>query len=130
MSRCPWLSASLLVPWLVGCAPSLHPGLANAPRLGGTGLADERIGDVVSNGGDSCGRYAERGPLQGRIPPCPSVSPARAALFEPAGVNDALVVPWLKHFYYGWPCPHATPSETRTEAWVSLARGPSACTLP
>jgi hypothetical protein len=105
MSRwTPVLGAAWAVPLLAGCAGSIEPGLANAPRLGGTQTADERVHDAVSNAGDSCGRYAEHGPLRARLPPCPTVAHPLAASFlapSPAG-RESLVVPWLEHFYVDW----------------------------
>jgi hypothetical protein len=109
MSRWPML-AVLVIVLLAGCAPSMEVGLANAPRLGGSG--DDRVHDVVSNGGDSCGRYAEYGPLRGRIPPCPAVAAHPVASVMPppapgqtkAAAEEGLVIPWLQHFYVGWPC--------------------------
>jgi hypothetical protein len=105
MSRwSPILGAACAVPLLAACATRVEPGLANAPRLGGIQTADERVSDVISNGGDSCGRYAEHGPLRARLPPCPTVSHPLAASFlvqSPTGA-ESLVGPWLEHFYVDW----------------------------
>jgi hypothetical protein len=106
MSKWPML-AVLAIVLLAGCAPSVEAGLANAPRLGGS--ADERVHDVISNGGDSCGRYAEYGPLRYRIPPCPVAAHPIVSAKLPAPVagsktDDGFAAPWLQHFYVGWPC--------------------------
>jgi len=135
MSRWPWLTAFCFAPWIVGCTSSLQPGLANAPRLGGTQLADERVSDVVSNGNDSCARSVGPGPLRGRLPPCPTTHPTRWAAAAPSsatGAGGSLVVPWVEHFYSGWPCPHAVvASSTRTPAWLAPPVDPAlACMVP
>ena len=106
MSRWPVLTVPAIV-LLGGCAPSVEAGLANAPRLGGS--TDDRVHDSISNGGDSCGRYAEHGPLRGRIPPClVVVHPVEGVALAPpvasGKAEEGLVVPWLQHFYVGWPC--------------------------
>ena len=69
MSRWLVLAAFSMALPLVGCGSSLRAGLSNAPRLGGTTTADNRVGDAVSNGDDACGAYAENGALRNRIPP-------------------------------------------------------------
>lgn len=116
---------------LVGCTHSVEAGLANAPRLGDSAAADERPYDVISNGGDSCGRYAEHGPLRGRIPACATVAHpvVRATLLPPAsGQAGGVVVPWLQHFYVGWPCLRpAAPVESKTVAWSTSAALGGAC---
>jgi hypothetical protein len=114
----------------------VQPGLANAPRLGGTAAPDDRINDVVSNGGDSCDRWAEQGPLRHRIPPCPSSPHPAASMWllttstapqHPPGV----VVPWLQHFYTQWSCSRSeAPTATKTLAWASAATAPAACANP
>ena len=72
MSR--WLVLAVLstASPLLGCGSSVRAGLSNAPRLGGTPTADNRVSDVVSNGDDACGAYAENGVLRNRVPPCQS----------------------------------------------------------
>jgi hypothetical protein len=122
MMRWPMLTAFAAV-LLSGCARSVEVGLANAPRLGGG--ADDGVHDAISNGGDSCGRYAERGPLRGRIPPCRAAAHPIAGAAPPAvtargRVDGGLVVPWLQHFYVGWPC-QAPPLAAATN---SLACAP------
>jgi hypothetical protein len=111
-------------PLVVGCAPAVTPGLANAPRLGGSS-ADERSDDVVANGTDACGRDAEHGVLRGQWPACPTVerAPALTAFkvkSRPSG--GGLVVPWLQHFYVRWPCEGdglaGQTGEPRTVAWT------------
>jgi hypothetical protein len=114
----------------LGCAPTVQPGLANAPRLGGTGLADERTHDVVSNGQDGCSGHGEHGPLRGRVPPCPAVAhPVASTMLLPAkGSNDpSMVEPWLEHFYVGWPCPR--PARPR-DARVSSGLASTVCATP
>jgi hypothetical protein len=136
MSRWPWLTAFCIAPWIVGCASSsLQPGLANAPRLGGTQVADERVSDVISNGNDSCGRNVGPGPLRGRAPPCPTTHPTRWAVAPSSatGAGGSFVVPWVEHFYSGWPCPHSTvaSSTQRTPAWLVPPLDPAvACMVP
>jgi hypothetical protein len=136
MSRWLWLTAFCLAPWTGGCAPSLQPGLANAPRLGGTQLADERVSDVISNGNDSCARNVGPGPLRGRVSPCPTTHPTRWAVAPSSsatGAGESLVVPWVDHFYSGWPCPRTTvaSSTQRTPAWLMPPLDPAvACMVP
>jgi len=135
MSR--WLVLTVLsaaLP-LFGCASSVRPGLSNAPRLGGTPTADNRIGDVVSNGDDACGVYAEHGVLPNRIPPCQSRSaanpPPGSEPLLPASVAppSPLVEPWLDHFYIGWPCP-APASPRQTKSWSSPSAVVATCSVP
>jgi len=94
-------TASLL--W--GCA--VHPGLANAPQLGGTADTDPRVHDVIANGPDSCGRTLDPGPLRNRVIPCPHVShaPSSNAPFSPVTTSNGIVRPWVEHFYWRWACP-------------------------
>jgi hypothetical protein len=121
MSRWPVLAMLSVGSLLAGCAPAaVHPGLANAPRLGGSAIADERVHDVISNGDDACGRNGEHGVLRGRLPPCPGVThPIAATWLAPsaAAKDDSLVLPWLEHFYAGWPCPRTRAPEPRSLAW-------------
>jgi len=128
-----WLVLALVSgsPLLAGCATSVRPGLASAPQLGGSAVASERGHDVVSNGDEACGVYGEHNVLRGRIPPCPKVvHPIAATWLAPsaAAKDDSLVLPWLEHFYEGWPCPHARPVEARWEVWSPPAT--MACTTP
>jgi hypothetical protein len=119
----------LTVVSFLGCAaPSagaLRPGLANAPRLGGTGVADERLSDVVSNGDDACGLRAEHGPLRNRIPACTVVTvpaPGPSAFRPSAGrAQPGLVVPWVQHFYVGWPCARPTTGGASTLALATTS---------
>jgi hypothetical protein len=102
----------------LGCASqsAITPGLANAPPLGGAGGVDEGQVDVVSNGRDSCESVSGRSPLRGHVPPCPTVSRPASTLPPPAVAmahQQSFVVPWLDHFYVGWPC---TRSLTSLEA--------------
>jgi hypothetical protein len=129
MSRWPVLTVFSFGWTLLGCSPSLQPGLANAPRLGGTGLADERIRDVIANGDDACSRQAEQGPLRNRVPPCPTAARpvAGGQLPQPTG-NGSLVLPWLRHFYNGWPCAHPAflpAAETKAVEWTVVATTPT-----
>ena len=124
--------ATLLL--LGGCATRVEAGLANAPRLGATAAGEPR-GDVISNGGDSCGRYSEASPLRGRIPPCPSVTRSSSriapALTAPASTGEGVVVPWVQHFYVGWPCPHSGGTRNaESVAWGGTRREAFACPAP
>jgi rRNA maturation protein Nop10 len=49
----------------------VHPGLANAPALGGV-TPETRVRDVIANGHDACNRgmFPEGGVLRGQVPPC------------------------------------------------------------
>jgi hypothetical protein len=126
MSRWPVLTACS-IPLVVGCAPSVTPGLANAPRLGGSAIADERVTDVVSNGNDACGAN-ERGPLRSQLPACLTVERAPAVTaFTLSGrsTSSGLVVPWLQHFYVGWPCDGRSGRPTAV-SW-STSSSPVAC---
>jgi hypothetical protein len=131
MSR--WLVLAVLsgLPLLSGCGSAVRPGLSNAPRLGGSSVADEGIHDVVSNGDDACGLYSEHGVLRNRIPPCPHVHPVASTAWMPTSTQppgQGLVSPWLKHFYVGWPCPHAmSMTESKAVAWSSPIPPSTAC---
>lgn len=131
-----WLLLAVLATALplVGCGSSVRAGLTNAPRLGGTTTADNRVTDVVSNGDDSCGPNAEHGVLRNRVPPCQgrgpsalSASPALMPMNEAPG--GRLVQPWLDHFYVGWPCPRPTSSR-QARAWSPPSAVVAACSLP
>jgi hypothetical protein len=108
---------------------SVQVGLANAPNLGGSPMAEGRSGgvvangvtDVIANGDESCGRYAENGVLWNQWPACPKATPAHPAAAVPVSrsgddVSRGLVQPWVNHFYAGWPCAgatsHAPPVDT------------------
>lgn len=122
---------------LAGCGSSVRAGLANAPRLGGATTADNRVTDVVSNGDDSCGAYAEHAVLRYRVPPCPGWTagspPASQASQLPSSTGSppsgALVEPWLDHFYVGWPCPVATSSRA-SRSWSSPSHVDATCSVP
>lgn len=90
---------------LWGCA--VHPGLANAPQLGGTADSDPHVHDVIANGLDSCGRTLDPGPLRNRVIPCPHVShtPSSSASFSPVTSSNGIVRPWVERFYWRWACP-------------------------
>jgi hypothetical protein len=138
MARWPLLTVFSMAWSLAGCASSVRPGLANAPRLDGLGAADDRVVDVVANGDDSCGRHGEDGPLRSRWPPCPAhARAAMATVLLPGSPRpgESLVVPWLEHFYSGWPCARATarptPStETRAVAWTAAPSPVHSCGEP
>ena len=84
-----WLVLAVfsMAPLGLGCGSSLRAGLSNAPNLGGSPVADGRangvvsngINDVIANGDDACGRYAEHGVLRNQLPPCPTWTPAHSA---------------------------------------------------
>jgi len=82
----------VLVLGLCACGGArVEGGLANAPRLGGA--TPEESHDVVV-----------------KMPPRPSSAHSVASgwlLPGSSGVEgQSLVVPWLEHFYVGWPCSH------------------------
>jgi len=141
MSRWLVLAACAMSMGGIGCSASVvQAGLANAPRHGGTGLVDERVHDVIANGDDSCDRWGEQGPLRNRIPPCPALAhPVVSTWLQPSGANpysQGVVVPWLQHFYLGWPCPLPAAKAGRTLAWATamappaVAPSPSSCPQP
>jgi hypothetical protein len=115
---------------LVGCGSSVRAGLANAPRLGGTATADNRVTDVVSNGDDSCVAYTEHGVLRGRLPPCQTRTSALPISSAPVPVPPgALVLPWVDHFYVGWPCPMTTSSR-QLRSWSAPSPVVATCSVP
>jgi hypothetical protein len=128
----PWalLTVCFVAPLVGGCATTIEPGLANAPRLGGSQASDLRIHDVVSNGADSCGRHAEHGPLRARIPPCPTAGHpvVGTVLFTESPDTESLVLPWLEHFYADWPCSTAGPL-SRPDSAATHGRGARAPAL-
>ena len=132
MSR--WLLVAVLsvVPSL-GCGSTVGAGLANAPRLGGTPTADNRVNDVIANGDDACGVSTESGSvLRNRVPPCTSWAPrevnASYLASPPAGQSSVgLVQPWLNHFYVGWPC---ATSSSRTKTLVPAGSTVASCSVP
>jgi hypothetical protein len=136
MSRWLVLAVFSIAPAMVGCASSsvsVRPGLANAPRLGSTGLADERITDVVSNGDDGCIRHAEHGALRNRLPPCPGAGRPVFATEWPvarAPGSESLVLPWVRHFYSPWPCVTPAPSDSKTVAWTVAPAPTASCSSP
>jgi hypothetical protein len=121
MSRWPVLTVSSIL--LSGCVHSVQPGLANAPWIGSTALADEDgIHDVIANGDEGCGRFGEHGPLRNRIPVCATGSRraiAAPSLAPPTAPANGLVVPWLYRHYVEWLCPHGA-SDPNALAWSTM----------
>jgi hypothetical protein len=133
----------------IGCgsslkdAASVQVGLSNAPNLGGSPQAEGRasgvvangVTDVVANGSESCGRYAESGVLWNQWPACPKPTPYHGNQTATAAptANDpthGLVQPWLNHFYTGWPCAEASGSGRKTRAWSAMDTSNVACAVP
>jgi hypothetical protein len=85
----------------LGCATTVHPGLANAPALGGSPVADVRVHDVVANGRDSCERKLGPGPLRDEVPPCQTVerTPDSPVVTGPTSSEKVIVMPWVEHYY-------------------------------
>lgn len=127
MARWPVLVAlSFALPGL-GCAGRVVPGLANAPSIQRT-APDESVHDVIANGSDACSDLGVS-PLWSHYPPCWGEIPRAAKLPLPltsygATSSRSLVVPWLRHFYVGWPC--ALPSAQTGAAIASLSLEPAA----
>jgi hypothetical protein len=93
----------LLAP--LGCATTVQAGLANAPALGTSPVADASVRDVVANGRDSCERALGQGPLWHQLPPCPGVErPAVPTFAVRAPGTKGVVMPWVEHYYSHWPC--------------------------
>jgi hypothetical protein len=133
-----WLALAVFsIVSTAGCGSSVQSGLANAPRLGGTPTVDNRVSDVISNGPDACGVYAEHGVLRNQVPPCPTWTPihplsgwAWPAASE-AAPSGGLVEPWLNHFYLGWPCsPRSQASRMQSIAWSAKSPTVIACSVP
>lgn len=124
MARWPVLTACALGCLAAGCTPSFTPGFANAPRLGGSAIADEHVRDVVSNGDDACRLGSEGTALRNKVPPCPTVEAttyAHLAHVSRDPENDAIVVRWLRHFYVGWPCKTGSTrtGDVEAVAWMT-----------
>ena len=109
MSRWRLLTAFSIVLLATGCGSTLRGGLSNAPRLGGS--ADEaRVHDVIANGDDACASTGETAPQRGTFKLCSLAShPApKPPWLPPLRVHPSMEtdpdVPWLEHFYVGWPC--------------------------
>jgi hypothetical protein len=129
-----WLVLSVCASaWMsLGCSSSVQGGLANAPGLGGQAHPDDRIADVIANGRDSCSRQGNDGPLRYRVPPCETeVRPAASDLVPPWLVNggQSMVLPWLEHFYTGWPCRHPAGQgqDARPVAWAAPTGDVASC---
>jgi hypothetical protein len=103
-----WASALWLVSVVsLGCAPTVQVGLANAPALGGTPIADTRVHDVIANGPDSCVRGSGPGAGRSRAFACgPATDPAAAhpVVIRPPPRHDAAAMRWVAHYYTRWPC--------------------------
>jgi hypothetical protein len=138
MLRWPLLTAFSMACALAGCTQTIRPGLANVPRVGGSSPPDDGVHDVVANGDDSCGVHAEQGPLRNRWPPCPSTAhPVATAELLPGyiGLHESIVLPWLEHFYVGFPCPHPAGKPENSGSAKSVAWSPSpphakSCAVP
>jgi hypothetical protein len=102
--------------------PAVRPGLANAPALGTQSGQADAPHDVIANAEESCGRALDPGPLRGRILPCPRVASTAPAPVRPPPTDADLVMPWVDHFYLGFPC-------RRMSTWVAeemvVARSPA-----
>jgi hypothetical protein len=121
----------------LGCASAsaVTPGLANAPALGGVGAVEPGPYDVVSNGRDSCESMTGQSPLRGHVPPCPTVSHPVAAvppsLLPRQARHDSLVLPWVEHFYVGFPCTHSRTVLGHWDAALSASTvAEGSCALP
>jgi hypothetical protein len=101
MPRNAALLAMLMSVGPLACATTVHPGLANAPALGGSPVADATVHDVVANGRDSCERKLGPGPLRYEVPPCPAVEQTAAprVVVEPVSSEKGIVTPWVDHYY-------------------------------
>ena len=106
MPRTAALFAMLMSFAPLACATTVHPGLANAPALGGSPVADVTVHDVVANGRDSCERKLGPGPLRYEVPSCPPVErPVLPTIVvNPASSEKGIVMPWVEHYYSRAPC--------------------------
>jgi hypothetical protein len=119
----------------VGCATPVHPGLANAPGLGGTRIVDARVHDVISNGQDSCGRRLEPdpGPLRYRQPPCRrEAGPGATIGLAPRVRDDSGAQRWMEHYYLSWPCwtRQEALASGQLLAWSPVLPAGGVCGLP
>jgi hypothetical protein len=145
MSRWLVLAVFSMAPLAFGCGSSLRAGLSNAPNLGGSPIAEGRangvvsngINDVVANGDDACGRYAEHGVLRNQFPPCPTWAPVHPVAVAPPAPSAGdpsrgLVQPWVNHFYTGWPCPDGSTatSSRKAHAWSAVDSTVAECAIP
>lgn len=94
----------LVVVWgLCACGGTrVEAGLANAPKLGGDTPDQSR--DVIV-----------KAPTNGTA----TSHPVASSWLLPGSSGQegqSLVVPWLEHFYVGWPCPHVERSVQRASA--------------
>jgi len=106
MRRAAALVGMLMSVGPLACATTVQPGLANAPALSTSPVADANVRDVIANGRDSCERGLGPGPLRYQIPACPRVErPAAApAVIRVAPPAKGIVMPWVEHYYSRWPC--------------------------
>lgn len=124
-----------------GALGTTQVGLANAPGLGGAAHLEtnrEGLTDVIANGRESCARTADGtgigdGPLRHRVPPCETETrPVPSSDLAPPWIVDggqSLVLPWLEHFYTGWPCHHLPPTEpaAKSVAWAVTTSDGATC---
>jgi hypothetical protein len=123
-------SALVAFSFALACGCTAQLGLANAPPLGGTTLADPRIHDDIANGPDSCGQKLDPGPLRYRVIPCPQASPSPSR--PPPGASsssaNAVKVPWFEHHDAHWDCPRREDSHSSPPLEAAImAAGIAAC---
>jgi len=118
----------------IGCTSAVQPGLANAPALGGTPVADVRVHDLIANGQDSCGRTfrPDPGPLRYRVPPCTHPrAPVTSQAFSTARTRrDDGAVLWMEHYYSGWPCDTNHEAATRQRRFAPRLSAEAVCAIP
>lgn len=104
---CRW-PVLLFVGGLCACGGTrVEAGLANAPQLGGA--TPDQSADVIVKTPAATTASAHRVASSWLVP----------GLSAPEG--QSLVLPWLEHFYVGWPCPHVERRAT------SVTTDPIAC---
>jgi hypothetical protein len=88
------ISASAAVACLLlagaGCGWTVHPGLTNAPALGGTS-PEMHVHDTVANGPDACAEatFSPEGGRRAYIPPCSKERWSKASDETLVGANGA-----------------------------------------
>jgi hypothetical protein len=99
--------ALVSVLWLasLGCARA-QVGLANAPALGGTPIADTRVHDVVADGCDACGPDPRHRTMacQATEPPSGPALAVSRSLRSPPHRGTTAALRWVEHYYARWPC--------------------------